>query len=77
MPFDKWQELPEVRYLAQIDAAERFLKDEDYKEAIAYYDIAIELKPDMVKAYRGRAGCQDGTLGIQRSSGRLDYCASP
>ncbi|MDE0316254.1 MAG: trypsin-like peptidase domain-containing protein [Candidatus Poribacteria bacterium] len=55
VPFDEWQELPEVRYLAQIDAAERFLKDGDYKEAIAYYDIAIELKPDMVKAYRGRA----------------------
>jgi S1-C subfamily serine protease len=55
VPFDKWQELPEVRYLAEIDAAEKFRKDGDLKEAIVYYDMAIDLVPDKQEAYIGRA----------------------
>ena len=55
MPFDEWQQLPEVRYLAEIDAADKFQKDGDYKEAIAHYDIAVQLDPDRQDAYEGRA----------------------
>ncbi len=55
VPFEEWQELPEVRYLAEVDAADKFRKDGDLKEAIAYYDVAIDLAPDMKDAYIGRA----------------------
>lgn len=55
VPFDEWQELPEVRYLTEIDAADKFRKDGDYKAAIAHYDFAIDLAPDRQDAYIGRA----------------------
>ncbi len=55
VPFEDWQELPEVRYLAEIDAAEKFCNDGEYKEAIAHYDIAIDHAPDAREAYIGRA----------------------
>ncbi len=55
VPFEEWKELPDVRYLAEIDAAEKFCNEGDYKEAIAHYDIAIDLVPDMQNAYTGRA----------------------
>lgn len=51
---DDWKELPEVRYLVAIDAAEKFQKDGDYKDAITYYDVAIELYPDKQEAYQKR-----------------------
>ena len=56
VPYEEWCDLPQVRYLAEIDAAEKNLEDGDYKEAIAHYDIAIGLFPDKKKAIHGRAG---------------------
>lgn len=55
VPFEEWCDLPQVRYLAEIDAAEKFLEDGDYNEAIAHYDIAIGLIPDKKNAIAGRA----------------------
>lgn len=55
IPFDDWNELPEVRYLVAIDAAEKFQKDGDYKDAITYYDLAVELYPDKQETYEKRA----------------------
>ena len=55
LPFASWQKLPHIRALAETRTADEMLKDGEYKEAIAHYDIAIELKPDMTQAYRGRA----------------------
>ena len=55
LPFGSWQKLPPIRALAETRTADEMLKDGEYKEAIAHYDIAIELKPDMTQAYRGRA----------------------
>ena len=55
VPFEEWCDLPQVRYLAEIDAAEEYREDGDYKEAIAHYDIAIGLIPDKKKAIKGRA----------------------
>lgn len=55
VPFEEWCDLPQVRSLKEIDAAEKFQEDGDFKEAIAHYDIAIELIPDKKKAIDGRA----------------------
>ncbi len=55
VPFEVWQELPEIRYLVEIDAAEKFQKDGNLKGAIAHYDFAIELFPDKQEAYTSRA----------------------
>ena len=55
MPFASWQKLPQIRALAETKTADEMRKDSEYKEAIAHYDIAIELEPDMVEAYEGRA----------------------
>ncbi|MYB63827.1 hypothetical protein F4X73_03975 [Candidatus Poribacteria bacterium] len=55
VPFEEWCDLPQVRYLAELVAAERFRKDANYKEAIAHYDIAIELFPDKKKVIMRRA----------------------
>ena len=55
VPFEEWQEIPHVRYLAEIDAADKFQKDGYPKEAIAHYDIAIELVPDKQETYTRRA----------------------
>ena len=55
IPFEIWQNLPPIRALAETKAGDKMQKDGEYKEAIAHYDFAIELKPDMVEAYRGRA----------------------
>lgn len=55
VPFEAWRELPMVRYLAEIDAADKFRKDGHYKAAIAHYDFAIELNPETVDVYQERA----------------------
>ena len=55
IPFASWQKLPHIRALAETEVADKMQRDGEYKEAIAHYDIAIELKPDMIQAYRGRA----------------------
>ena len=55
LPFESWQKLPHIRALAETRTADEMRKDGEYKEAIAHYDIAIELKPDMTQAYKGRA----------------------
>ena len=52
---EEWQKLPSIRALSETGSGDEMVKDGEYKEAIAHYDIAIELKPDMVEAYRGRA----------------------
>lgn len=53
--FESWQKLPHIRALAEMRAADEMLKEGEYKEAIAHYDIAIELEPDMTQAYKARA----------------------
>lgn len=55
VPFEEWCDLPQVRYLAEIDAAEEYRENGDFKEAIAHYDIAIGLIPDNQKGIKGRA----------------------
>lgn len=55
IPFASWQKLPHIRALAETETADKMRNEGEYKEAIAHYDIAIELKPDMTQAYRGRA----------------------
>ncbi len=52
---EEWQKLPPIRALSETGSGDEMVKDGEYKEAIAHYDIAIELKPDMVEAHRGRA----------------------
>ena len=55
IPFKEWQKLPLVRACAETKTGDKLQKEGEYSKAIAHYDIAIELNPDMVKAYRGRA----------------------
>lgn len=67
VPFDDWKELPEVRYLGAIDAADKFQEDGEYKDAITYYDVAIELYPDRQDAYEKR-GDANMELGFMKES---------
>ena len=55
MPFKVWQELPLIRALTTAEIGDDMLEEDEYKEAIAYFDTAIELKPDIAEAYKGRA----------------------
>lgn len=55
VPFEEWCDFPQVRYLAEIDAAEKYREDGIYKEAIVHYDTAIGLFPDKQKVVKGRA----------------------
>ncbi len=55
IPFKEWQKLPHIRAFTETKAGDKFRKAGEYSKAIAHYDIAIELKADMVEAYRGRA----------------------
>lgn len=58
VPFEEWHETANVRYIAEIDAAEKFCTDGDFKEGIAHYDIAVELCPDKKEAIEGRASAK-------------------
>ena len=55
IPFKKWQELPYIRALAETRAGDSMGKDGEYEAAIAHYDFAIELNPEIIEAYQGRA----------------------
>lgn len=54
-PIKEWQKRPQIRAYVETKEGNKRQKEGNYKKAIAHYDAAIELKPDMVKAYRGRA----------------------
>lgn len=55
IPLKEWQKLPCIRALTETEEGDRLQYKEDYRKAIAHYDTAINLKPDMVKAYNRRA----------------------
>ena len=55
IPLKEWQKLPCIRALTETEEGDRLQDKEDYRKAIAHYDTAINLKPDMVKAYNRRA----------------------
>ncbi len=54
-PFKEWQKLPQIRAYAETKLGNKMRKNGEHKKAIAHYDTAIELKPDMVEAYEARA----------------------
>lgn len=58
MSITVWHKLPLIRAFAAAEIGDDLLEDEEYKEAIAYFDTAIELKSDNAKAYKGRAGAR-------------------
>lgn len=59
LPIEEWQNLPPVRAISETGFGDDMMKDGEYKEAIAHYDIAIELNPEMLKAYEGRADAKN------------------
>ena len=59
LPIEEWQNLPPIRALSETGFGDDMLKDGEYKEAIAHYDIAIGLNPEMLKAYEGRADAKN------------------
>ncbi|MCY4401324.1 MAG: trypsin-like peptidase domain-containing protein [Candidatus Poribacteria bacterium] len=65
LPFKEWQELPHIRAYYATDVADDMLEKGEFKEAVTYYDIAIELKPDIAAAYKGCAVARMG-LGMFR-----------
>ena len=67
MPFKVWQELPLIRALTTAEIGDDMLEDDEYKEAIVYFDTAIELKPDIAEAYKGRACARLGLSNFGRA----------
>ncbi len=61
----EWQKLPQIRALTEKKEGDKLQKKGEYRKAIAHYDTAIELNPDLVKAYQGRvdAKMEIGALG--------------
>ena len=61
----EWQRLPQIRAFTEKKVGDKFQREGDYKRAIDHYDTAIQLKPDMVKAYKARsdAKMELGALG--------------
>ena len=55
LPLKDWQKLPQIRAITEKKEGDKLQKEGDYKKAIAHYDTAIQLKPDMVAAYEARA----------------------
>lgn len=55
IPLKEWQKLPQIRAITEKMEGDKFEKEGDYRKAIAHYDTAIRLKPEMVKAYQKRA----------------------
>ena len=51
----EWQKLPHIRAFAEKKEGDKLQKEGAYKKAIAHYNTAIQLKPDMVKAYEKRS----------------------
>lgn len=51
----EWQKLPQIRAFTEKKEGDKLQEEGDYKKAIAHYDTAIQLKPDMVKAYEKRS----------------------
>ncbi len=55
IPLREWQKLPLVRAFTETKEGDKLQAEGDHKKAIAHYDTAIELNPEMIKAYEGRA----------------------
>lgn len=51
----EWQKLPHIRTFTEKKEGDKFLREGDFKNAIAHYDTAIQLKPDMLEAYEKRS----------------------
>ena len=51
----EWQKLPYIRAFTETKEGDILQNKGEYRKAIAHYDTAIKLQPDMVKAYKRRA----------------------
>ncbi len=60
IPHKEWQKLPHIRAYYATTYGDDMREDDEYKDAIAYYDIAIEVNPGMAAAYKGRATARMG-----------------
>lgn len=58
--FETWHKHPII--LAYVETKEGDMKRQkgEYEDAVIHYDTAINLKPNLVKAYEGRAGAKFG-----------------
>ena len=56
--FKAFQERPFVRAYVHAKTGDNKLKQGEYKAAIAHYDTAIELDPNIANAYTGRAAAR-------------------
>ena len=63
----EWHKLPLIRAFTAAEIGDDMLDDDEYKEAIAYFDTAIELKPDIAEAYKGRASARMGLSNFGRA----------
>lgn len=65
LPLKEWQKLPQIRAFTEKKEGDKLQKEGEYKKAIAHYDTAIQINPDMVKAYdkRSDAKMELGALG--------------
>ncbi len=55
IPLKEWQKLPHIRTFTETQEGDKLQKQGEFRKAIAHYDSAIELNPEMIKAYVGRA----------------------
>ena len=55
IPLKEWQNLPYIRAFTETKEGDSLQNKGEYRKAIAHYDTAITLQPDMVRAYKRRA----------------------